>query len=427
MIEQNVLTNADLNMIWSAKLGVHPAIVSNVDSLLAKIAADLSDSQLDHLFNLFRSAWVAQEASRRDREQLLELVRRLAEDDRKGENFKSCWSRIFWSSNFLVVYFWTKISKFFKYSNLYELMMNENLGDMVDRVLEVLWQMTTAENISGEILNEAIHNMVKILELGSLGERERRRTAWLERIADQFKVSDASRNSIPVIKLFERIGNLFPETVHEEDYSSSGAFERKQVLSRLEQEQNLILHVVNELVEIKKDAASKYGVITEIQHRLQFIKYLLTEASIYLNVEHAVRIWKELVLNAEREQERELAFNWFKHLMGEESDLDQEATLTFFIEHILLLDTFSLSQSAIDCFSSFFSHIIQMKPTGQKRLKMNPTQEGLNYLWTALCSCDESIAHSIISIIQHHHHHLYHLNGDGNTNHNEFFDECAQS
>ena len=85
MIEQNVLTNADLNMIWCAKLGVHPAIVSNVDSLLAKIACDLSDSQLDHLFNLFRSAWVAQEASRRDREQLLELVRRLAEDDRKGK------------------------------------------------------------------------------------------------------------------------------------------------------------------------------------------------------------------------------------------------------------------------------------------------------------------------------------------------------
>ena len=126
------------------------------------------------------------------------------------------------------------------------------------------------------------------------------------------------------------------------------------------------------------------------------------------------------------EREREIGFNWFKHLMGEDSDLDQESILTFFIDKILQLDTSSLTQSAIDCFSSFFTHIIQLKPAAHNRFKVNPTQEGLNYLWAALCSCDELIAPSIISIIQHHHHHLYHLNGDGNVNHIEFFDECIQ-
>ena len=84
MIDQNVLVNADLNMIWAAKVGAHPAIVTNVDYILAKIAPDLSDSQLDHLFQLFQTAWISNDASKRDREQLLDLIRLLAEDERKG-------------------------------------------------------------------------------------------------------------------------------------------------------------------------------------------------------------------------------------------------------------------------------------------------------------------------------------------------------
>ena len=34
MIEQNVLTNEDIKMIWNARTGAHPVIVSNVDTLL---------------------------------------------------------------------------------------------------------------------------------------------------------------------------------------------------------------------------------------------------------------------------------------------------------------------------------------------------------------------------------------------------------
>lgn len=261
MIEQNVLTNADLNMIWEAKVGAHPAIVTNVDSLLAKIASDLSDAQIDYLFQLFRTAWINEDASRRDREQLLELVRRLAEDDRKG--------------------------------------------DMADRVLDVLWQMTTAINVSEEILNDTLHNIVKILDFGSLTDRERRRTSWLKRIVTELKnqpKNDVS-NTIPVIKLFEQIGNLFPETIHDE-YNNAPTvgttFDRKVVLSRLEQDEGLIRHVSEELIEYRKDnkISSSYGSLVEIQLRLQFIKYILTEAQIYLNLEHAVRIWEELVLHA---------------------------------------------------------------------------------------------------------------------------------
>ena len=60
-------------------------------------------------------------------------------------------------------------------------------------------------------------------------------------------------------------------------------------------------------------------------------------------------------------------------------------------------------------------------------LKVNPIQEGLNYLWQALCLCDESIAPSIISIIQRHHHHFVIHSVDRKEHlvtHNDFFEEC---
>ncbi len=63
-------------------MGQHEAIVKNVHDLLAKLAWDFSPEQLDHLFECFQSSWSS--ASVKQREKLLELIRRLAEDDKDG-------------------------------------------------------------------------------------------------------------------------------------------------------------------------------------------------------------------------------------------------------------------------------------------------------------------------------------------------------
>ena len=63
--------------------GKHEAIVKNVHELLTKLAWDLSAEQLDHLFELLQRSW-NQQLSRKQREKLLELIRRLAEDDKEG-------------------------------------------------------------------------------------------------------------------------------------------------------------------------------------------------------------------------------------------------------------------------------------------------------------------------------------------------------
>ena len=82
VIKEKSLSLSDLDDIWAAQAGKHEAIVKNVHDLLAKLAWDFSPEQLDHLFECFQASW--REAAARQREKLLELIRRLAEDDKDG-------------------------------------------------------------------------------------------------------------------------------------------------------------------------------------------------------------------------------------------------------------------------------------------------------------------------------------------------------
>jgi len=66
----------------AAQVGQHEAIVKNVHDLLAKLAWDFSPEQMDHLFECFQASWST--ASAKQHEKLLELIRRLAEDDKDG-------------------------------------------------------------------------------------------------------------------------------------------------------------------------------------------------------------------------------------------------------------------------------------------------------------------------------------------------------
>ena len=50
--------------------------------MLVKLAWDFSPDQLDHLFGCFQRSWVG--ASKKQRDELLDFIRHLAEDDKEG-------------------------------------------------------------------------------------------------------------------------------------------------------------------------------------------------------------------------------------------------------------------------------------------------------------------------------------------------------
>ena len=81
-IKERVLTLEDLDRIWACQDGKHEAIVKNIHDLLVKLAWDFSAEQLDHLFGCFQRSWVG--SSKKQRDDLLEFIRHLAEDDKEG-------------------------------------------------------------------------------------------------------------------------------------------------------------------------------------------------------------------------------------------------------------------------------------------------------------------------------------------------------
>lgn len=118
VIKQGALSLTDLDAVWSAQAGKHEAIVKNVHDLLAKLAWDFSPEQLDHLFECFQASWTS--ASKRQQERLLELIRRLAEDDKEGV--------------------------------------------MAHKVLTLFWNLAHAEDVTTEIMDQALTAHVKILD-----------------------------------------------------------------------------------------------------------------------------------------------------------------------------------------------------------------------------------------------------------------------
>ncbi|KAG1670256.1 putative ubiquitin carboxyl-terminal hydrolase FAF-X [Nymphon striatum] len=118
VIKEKSLTLDDLDNIWAVQVGKHEAIVKNVHDLLAKLAWDFSPEQLDHLFGRFQESWAG--ASQKQREKLLELIRRLAEDDKDGV--------------------------------------------MAHKVLNLLWNLAHSDDVPTEIVDQALSAHVKILD-----------------------------------------------------------------------------------------------------------------------------------------------------------------------------------------------------------------------------------------------------------------------
>uniref|UniRef100_A0A673JQ69 ubiquitinyl hydrolase 1 n=1 Tax=Sinocyclocheilus rhinocerous TaxID=307959 RepID=A0A673JQ69_9TELE len=104
--------------VMFSQAGKHEAIVKNVHDLLAKLAWDFSPEQLDHLFDCFKASWT--NAGKKQREKLLELIRRLAEDDKDGV--------------------------------------------MAHKVLNLLWNLAHSDDVPVDIMDQALSAHIKILD-----------------------------------------------------------------------------------------------------------------------------------------------------------------------------------------------------------------------------------------------------------------------
>lgn len=403
MIGQGVFNSEEINVLWRVKLGAHPAIVSNIHDLIADIAWELGQDQINYMFELILDTWIEPGCSTKDREGLLQLVGRLAK------------------------------------------------GSLTDKAIDLLWAMGSRRDIiPDDIMSETLSTIVNILKQQDQQDKMsdkikynvNRKANLMRKLVIQLRAEPQLPTAIPIMQLFEFVGNLFEEKVghasstleslhaQHSNYGDGGdevedVPDRKTMINRLQVEYDLILLVRTELIEIltKFHGRNQVPPRAEICARLNFIRYLLREGQTFLDYDHSKEIWNGLIIGGIHPSEPEIGFEWFTSLMGDDADLARDSIYRFFIENILQYNTAKLNQGVILCFSSFFGHIHENSSLDQEE-RDNPIQLGLNYMWKALTSCEESVAPQIINIIQttylnKHHHSI-------NANHNDFFDECNQ-
>jgi ubiquitin carboxyl-terminal hydrolase 9/24 len=165
MIRQKALSQDDLDTLWAAQVDKHEAIVKNVHDLLARLAWNFSAEQLDYLFQCFQRSWT--HAGKRQREKLLELIRRLAEDDKEGV--------------------------------------------MAVKVLGLLWNLAHSEDCPKEIMEQALAAHIKILDYSCAADRDRQKTHWLVRCIDELK---QDLWVLPAIKMIHDIFSMYFEVTN---------------------------------------------------------------------------------------------------------------------------------------------------------------------------------------------------------------------
>ncbi|KAM9486436.1 ubiquitin carboxyl-terminal hydrolase 9X isoform 6-T6 [Clarias gariepinus] len=375
VIKEKALTLQDLDNIWAAQAGKHEAIVKNVHDLLAKLAWDFSPEQLDHLFDCFKESWT--NASKKQREKLLELIRRLAEDDKDGV--------------------------------------------MAHKVLNLLWNLAHSDDVPVDIMDQALSAHIKILDYSCSQDRDTQKIQWIDRFIEELRSND--KWVIPALKQIREICSLFGEAPQNlsQTQRSPHVFYRHDLINQLQHNHALVTLVAENLSAYMENMrqfskehtdfdpqtvrpGSRYSHVQEVQERLNFLRFLLKDGQLWLCAPQAKQIWKCLAENAVFLCDREACFKWYSKLMGDEPDLDPDINKDFFENNVLQLDPSLLTENGMKCFERFFKAVNcrEGKLVAKRRVYMMDDLEliGLEYLWRVVIQGSDDIANRAIDLLK---------------------------
>ncbi|XP_045395018.1 probable ubiquitin carboxyl-terminal hydrolase FAF-X isoform X1 [Lemur catta] len=375
VIKEKALTLLDLDNIWAAQAGKHEAIVKNVHDLLAKLAWDFSAEQLDHLFDCFKASWT--NASKKQREKLLELIRRLAEDDKDGV--------------------------------------------MAHKVLNLLWNLAHSDDVPVDIVDLALSAHIKILDYSCTQDRDTQKIQWIDRFIEELRTND--KWVIPALKQIREICSLFGEAPQNlsQTQRSPHVFYRHDLINQLQHNHALVTLVAENLAIYMNNIrlyagghedydpqtvrlGSRYSHVQEVQERLNFLRFLLKDGQLWLCAPQAKQIWKCLAENSVYLCDREACFKWYSKLMGDEPDLDPDINKDFFESNVLQLDPSLLTENGMKCFERFFKAVNcrEGKLIAKRRAYMMDDLEliGLDYLWRVVIQSNDDIASTAIDLLK---------------------------
>ncbi|XP_063829213.1 probable ubiquitin carboxyl-terminal hydrolase FAF-X [Ostrinia nubilalis] len=370
MIKENSLTRDDLDAIWKAQHGKHEAIVKNLHDLLAKLAWDFTPDQLDHLFDCFKASWAT--SSKKQSDKLLEVIRRLAEDDKDGV--------------------------------------------MANKVLVLFWNLAHSDEVCTEIMDVALANLIKILDYSCSQDRDAQKTHWLDKCVEELKTNE--KWVLPALKMMREICCLY------EAGGGTGVrphVTRQELIDRLQTQHSLVILVTDSLTHYMDGVRNKqtaegdidwenwmpdgrYPHAGQVHERLSFLRFLLKDGQLWLCAEQAKQIWVCLAERPAHLGDREACFRWFSKLMGEEPDLDPNINLHFFRRNIMTLPPNLLTHAGIKCFERFFKAVNskegKLKIKRRSFLLNDADLIGLDYLWRVITECSDEISARGIELLR---------------------------
>lgn len=372
-IKAKTLTVKDLDTIWMAQIGKHEAIVKNVHDLLAKLAWDFSAEQLDHLFSRFQANWNL--ANKKQQEKLLELIRRLAEDDKEGV--------------------------------------------IAHKVLILLWQLARSDDLPTDIMDQALNAHIKILDYScsQTQDRDSLKIRWINIFVDELR---AGVWVIPALRQIRSICELFYEGVGQ--VSNPHVIFRNTVVENIQNKHAVVSLVAENLAKYMNKVRSlyqenpdinplnlvpdgRYSHVMQIQERLDFLRFVLNDGKMWLCEPQAEQIWICLGINCVFGVDRDVCFKWFSKVMGDDPDLDPEITKQFFENNVLKIDPSTLNEFGLKCFERFFKYVNMKEGLLQKKrngiyILENTGLIGYDYLWKVITEAPLEIANHAIEILK---------------------------
>lgn len=382
LIKKNTLSPEYLDLIWNSQIEKHEIIVKNVHDLIAKMAWSFSSDQLNHLFVCFQSSWA--NASKKEREKLLELMRRLAEDDKDGS--------------------------------------------MAHKVLTLLWEIAYSDEDDIDIIDQAVTAHFKILDYGRTYDKDTQKIMWIKQCLTELQKADCGNSVLPAIKHIREICRTFPFSGMNTNKGNkmfskqkNKATNRHEVLSILQDQYSFVALISNNLSAYMDQMRQRESESTvpldpyvvcpgrrftheqEVQERLNFLKFVLQEGQLWLCLPQANEIWDCLARNAVCKADTQLCFRWFTSLIDQnnETDLDPETFGQFFNINILKLDHSLVDINGIECFQKYFLAVNcqQSKLILDNKYYMNNSDlVGLDYLWKLIFFCDDTAAQKAINL-----------------------------
>ncbi|KAG5453068.1 putative ubiquitin carboxyl-terminal hydrolase FAF-X, partial [Clonorchis sinensis] len=333
MVKHAYLTTADLDQIWEAQDGKHQTIAKNVFDMLARLALEFTPEQLDHLFHRFQQSW--SHATKRQREHLIDLICRLAEEDRDGL--------------------------------------------MAAKVLNLLWELAVDADSSPDISSFALKAHAKILDHNISEVGSNIRSKWITRLIGILKGGPREPHLLPAIRQFTEILNLIPA----KQYSSHTSYlARMKTIQELNARHSLLESIVNNVVvcmmtireqriatadaadaNVPRTPMRRISLQVEVRELLELVRFLLFEGSFIFPIDWMIRIWRGMLLRSPEEdpqttvtpEDRELCYQWFGSLPP--ATIPAKNYGIFFDECILRVDPSHLTASGMMLFKIFFYQV----------------------------------------------------------------------